>query len=318
MSSAFDDVLTSSEPTEEELTEEEQAQIQEDIIDGFDTGSSSRGKLIPFSYYGGKYKHLNWLLPLLPQKKAYVEPFGGSGVVLLNREQSDVETFNDTFEAVTTFFKVLRDQPDELLRQITLSPYSERDFEQAVDSTPDSDLEKARQFFLKVNQSYNNDMENPSWSYNKSYSSRGVSKKVSNYQAKPRRLQPIADRLKDVQITNRDAVDVIETFDCEDGLIYCDPPYPPETRSSGDDYVFEMSVDDHREMASTLRACEADVAVSSYSSELYHELFVEHGWSRVDGEEKGLASSDDGSRSKTESLYVNYEVTDEMLVKAFE
>lgn len=45
-----------------------------------------RGKLLPFSYFGGKYTHLNWILPLLPERNAYLEPYCGSAVVLLNRE----------------------------------------------------------------------------------------------------------------------------------------------------------------------------------------------------------------------------------------
>ena len=36
-------------------------------------------KLIPFGYYGGKFSHLDWLLPLLPECHHYCEPFAGSG-----------------------------------------------------------------------------------------------------------------------------------------------------------------------------------------------------------------------------------------------
>ena len=55
----------------------------------------SRRRRFAFGYYGGKYSHLRWLLPLLPKTRAYCEPFGGSAAVLLNREPSPVETFND-------------------------------------------------------------------------------------------------------------------------------------------------------------------------------------------------------------------------------
>ncbi len=50
---------------------------------------------IAFGWYGGKFSHLGWLLPLLPQTKHYCEPFGGSGAVFLNRHPSPVETYND-------------------------------------------------------------------------------------------------------------------------------------------------------------------------------------------------------------------------------
>src|SRR6266568_6982489 len=75
-------------------------------------------KLILFGYYGGKYSHLDWLLPLLPQCHHYVEPFAGSAAVLLNREPSPVETYNDIDGEVTNFFRVLRDQKEKLVEQI--------------------------------------------------------------------------------------------------------------------------------------------------------------------------------------------------------
>jgi len=312
MTEAFADLQSDS------SSDETDQQIRSDLVDGIDMGSSTRGKLIPFSYYGGKYKHLNWLLPLLPSRKAYVEPFGGSGVVLLNREPSDVETFNDLHSEVTNFFATLREHPTELFNKITLSPYSEEDFEYAdeTDLGELDDIERARLFFLLVNQTYNNHLSQPSWSYNTSYSSRGVSKKISNYQAKLRRLQPIADRLSNVQVTNRDAIDVIETFDTDDGLIYCDPPYPHDTRKDSSNYVEEMTDEDHRELASVLRSCEADVALSSYQSELYEDELVSYGWDRHDAESKGTASTNKDDHQRQEVLYVNYDVTEEMLAKS--
>jgi len=297
-------------------------QVADDIVRNLGVEDGSRGKLIPFSYLGGKYKHLNWLLPLLPQTKSYVEPYGGSGVVLLNRAQSDVETFNDKYSEVVNFFRVLRDQPRKLLQQITLTPYSEEEFEQAtVRGDSLSDLERARRFFLVVNASYDNNLHNPNWSYSVNYSSRGVSKKISSYDAKLRRLLPIADRLTDVQVCNKDALDVIDRFDSDSALLYCDPPYPPEVREFEDAYAAEMDRADHREMAEVLRSCDGKVAVSSYNSELYEELFTAHdGWQRVDSEEKKLSASQGTGEgtSRVESLFVNYEVTDEMLSDAFQ
>lgn len=319
MSSVFDD-LDGGGATDTDTDADDAASVRTDIVDNLPVDNGSRGKLIPFSYLGGKYKHLNWLLPLLPQRKAYVEPYGGSGVVLLNREQSDVETFNDKYSEVINFFRVLRDNPDELMHKIALTPYSEEEFERAITGTDGcSDLERARRYFLLVNASYDQNLQNPNWSYSVNYSSRGVSKKISSYQAKLRRLVPIAERLLETQITNRDAVDVIQTFDTDDGLIYCDPPYPPEVREFDDAYGVEMEAADHREMASALRDCKADVAVSSYHTDLYDELFISHGWERVDAEERRLSASQGTGEGTTrqESLYVNYDITDEMLSAAF-
>jgi len=62
-------------------------------------------KHIVFGWYGGKFSHLEWLLPLLPVAHHYCEPFAGSAAVLLNRELSPVETYNDIDGDVVNFFR---------------------------------------------------------------------------------------------------------------------------------------------------------------------------------------------------------------------
>src|SRR6266852_106053 len=85
----------------------------------------SQGRhLRSFGWYGGKFNHLDWLLPLLPAAHHYCEPFGGSAAVLLNREPSLVETFNDLDGDVVNFFRVLREGADEVIRLISLTPFS--------------------------------------------------------------------------------------------------------------------------------------------------------------------------------------------------
>jgi DNA adenine methylase len=80
-------------------------------------------KLIAFGWYGGKYSHLNWLLPLLPKTTHYCEPFGGSAAVLINRKPAPVETYNDIDGELVNFFQVLRDQKNELIRTIAFTHF---------------------------------------------------------------------------------------------------------------------------------------------------------------------------------------------------
>jgi DNA adenine methylase len=83
-------------------------------------------KRIAFGWYGGKFNHLDWLLPLLPACHHYCEPFGGSAAVLLNRVPSPVETYNDIDGEVVNFFRVLRNQKDALIEAIGLTPFPAR------------------------------------------------------------------------------------------------------------------------------------------------------------------------------------------------
>src|SRR5207244_9896390 len=74
--------------------------IRDDLVTGVQTCalpiSKRREKMIAFGYYGGKFSHLDFILPLLPtQYPHFCEPFGGSAAVLINRTPAPVETYND-------------------------------------------------------------------------------------------------------------------------------------------------------------------------------------------------------------------------------
>src|SRR6266498_2691280 len=87
--------------------------------------SERRSKMIAFGYYGGKFSHLDFLLPLLPTHFThYCEVFGGSAAILINRPPAPVETYNDLDGEVVNFFECLRDHGRELVRLISLTPFS--------------------------------------------------------------------------------------------------------------------------------------------------------------------------------------------------
>jgi hypothetical protein len=117
------------------------------------SGLVEKKKLIPFGWYGGKFSHLDWLLPLLPNCHHYCEPFAGSGAVLLNREPSPVETFNDLDGEVVNFFRVLREEKERLVEAIGLTPFAREEFALACEISPDlSALERARRFYVRARQ----------------------------------------------------------------------------------------------------------------------------------------------------------------------
>ena len=110
-------------------------------------------KVIAFGWYGGKFSHLEWLLPLLPTCHHYCEPFAGSGAVLLNRPPSPVETYNDLDGEVVNFFRVLRQEKDRLIEAIGLTPFSREEFMLACQLDPaQPPLERARRFYVRARQ----------------------------------------------------------------------------------------------------------------------------------------------------------------------
>jgi DNA adenine methylase len=264
-------------------------------------------KSIAFGWYGGKYNHLNWLLPLLPETEHYCEPFGGSAAVLINRSPSLVETYNDLDGEVVNFFRVLRDRKDELIRAIGLTPFSREEFKIAINSNGEkvSDLERARRFFIRARQTRTGMAQVSSegrWAHCLLCSRAGMGAAVSRWLGSVEGLAEIAQRLLRVQIENAPAKEVINRYDSDETLFYCDPPYPHETRGDSNMYAYEMSDREHTELAEVLRNVKGKVAVSSYDCKLMDNLYV--GWHKVQAPSK-LAHS--VKKPRREVLWTNYD-----------
>jgi DNA adenine methylase len=263
-------------------------------------------KRIVFGWYGGKFSHLEWLLPLLPQAHHYCEPFSGSGAVLLNREPSSVETYNDIDGDVVNFFKVLRDRPEELARAIALTPFSREEFHKAIVGIPASSdsLERARRFYIRARQTRTGLAQTATlgrWANCKDTSRAGMSGVVSRWLGGVEVLPEIGGRLARVQIENRPALDVIRLYDSKRTLFYCDPPYLHDTRGDSKAYGFEMDEGQHIDLATTLNSCKGFVAISGYRNKLMDKLYKD--WRRHDADPKQCHSI---KQMRQECVWMNY------------
>lgn len=264
-------------------------------------------KKIAFGWYGGKFSHLDWLLPLLPDAHHYCEPFSGSAAILLNRQPSPVETYNDIDGEVVNFFRVLRNSRESLVEAIGLTPFSREEFYLSLQTngTKLSDLERARRFFVRARQARTGLAQTASlgrWANCKQTSRAGMSGVVSRWLGSVEALPEIAERLLRVQIENRPAADVIKLYDDRATLFYCDPPYLHSTRGDSKAYGYEMAEDEHRELAELLRTVKGKVAISGYRNKLMDELYKE--WRRFDAPEKHCHSI---KQARQESLWMNYQ-----------
>jgi len=265
-----------------------------------------RRKLIAFGWYGGKYSHLDWLLPLLPKTTHYCEPFGGSAAVLLNREPSPVETYNDIDGEVVNFFRVLREQKDALIEAIGLTPFSREEFKKAISEPLDglSDLERARRFYIRARQvrtGLAQTASNGRWAHCRLTSRAGMAGAVSRWLGMVEALPEIAQRLLRVQIENDLAINVIRRYDSEETLFYCDPPYPHESRGDSNAYLYEMTNEDHVKLAEVLRNVKGKVALSGYHCDLLDELYGN--WNVHEANSKKIHSV---KTERTEVLWTNY------------
>lgn len=272
-------------------------------------------KKIAFGWYGGKYSHLDWLLPLLPYTKHYCEPFGGSAAVLINRKPSPVETYNDIDGEVANFFRVLREQKEELLEAIGLTPFSREELRIAVNGKTEdlTELERARRFFVRARQVRTGLAQTASegrWAHCKLTSRAGMAGAVSRWLGSVEGLSEIAQRLLRVQIENAPALEVVRRYDNPETLFYCDPPYIHESRSDTNAYAYEMTDDEHRELSEVLHKVEGKVALSGYHSKLMDELYGD--WKYTEAPTKKAHSTntraDNSKQDRTEVLWVNYDI----------
>ena len=280
---------------------------QAQLFDNVTVIARKRGsRRIVFGWYGGKFSHLEWLMPLLPKVHHYCEPYSGSAAVLLNRESSPVETYNDIDGDVVNFFRVLRDRHDELIRAIALTPFSREEFHLAVNAPKHgvSDLERARHFYIRARQARTGLAQTATlgrWANCKNTSRAGMSGVVSRWLGGVDALCDIAERLLRVQIENRPALDIIRLYDDKNTLFYCDPPYMHETRGDAKAYSFEMTNEQHWELAETLKQCKGLAAVSGYRCDSMDTWYKD--FKRFDATTKMIHST---KHLRQECLWMNY------------
>ncbi len=266
-------------------------------------------KQIAFGWYGGKYSHLDWLLPLLPRATHFCDVYGGSAAVIINREPAAVETYNDIDSELVNFFRVLREQKDALTEAIGLTPFSREELALACEPLTNdvTGLERARRFYVRARQVRTGLAQTASagrWAHCVLTSRAGMAGAVSRWLGAVEDLPLIAQRLLRVQIENAPALEVIARYDSPETLFYCDPPYVHKTRGDSRAYGFEMTDDDHRVLAKMLRGVQAKVALSGYRSALYDSLY--EGWYVTFAPSRQIHSV---KQERTEVLWTNYNPT---------
>ena len=258
----------------------------------------------PVPYFGGKQRIAPRIADLLPKHEHYVEPYCGGLSVLLAKRPSKIETINDLDGDVIAFWRVLRDQPEDLIRVCTLTPHARAELQACRDRTGVTDLERARRVWVSLTQGRTGTLLSTGWRFHAdpAGTSLGMTAYLRGYLA---RMEPAAERLFGVSIECRPALEVIEAYGKHPGvLLYVDPPYLGSTRT-GRGYQVEMPTEaDHADMLDALLTVPAVVVLSGYASPLYEQALA--GWERVEL----AASTGQGSvwKERTEVLWSNREL----------
>lgn len=274
-------------------------------------------------YRGGKWKLAPWILKHFPPHHIYIEPYGGAASVLLRKPRSYGEVYNDLDGEVVNVFRILRDPATahELRRRLELTAFAREEFKAAYDD-PTDDIDRAHKMITRAFMGFGSaSMTRTHMTGFRSSSNRSGTTPATDWANWPQFVPQIVERLRGVIVENKDALLVIAQHDDPRALIYADPPYVADTRSSlqhkngngnrrgatpgtnGHYYRHDMDDAAHRALAGVLKEAKGMVAVSGYPCALYDELYPD--WERVT-----IDHMADGARPRTEALWLSPALVD--------
>lgn len=248
-------------------------------------------------YFGGKWMLAPWIISFFPPHRVYVEAYCGAASVLLRKPRCYSEVINDIDGLVVNMFRVLRNptQARELVRQLELTPFSRQEYEESylLDGDP---IEQARRVIMRSFMGHGTDAIYQKSGFRGNVFRTG-STPAQDWARYPQALEEIVRRLQGVTVENLPALEVMRKNDSPETLHYIDPPYVHQTRGRDSRYRYEMTDQDHIDLAQAVRKLKGMAVVSGYPSPLYAELYK--GW-RMETKQAHA----DGALDRTEALWL--------------
>lgn len=229
----------------------------------------------PITYYGGKQTMSDMIINMFPQHKIYCEPYFGGGAVFFRKNKSYLEVINDIDDKLINFYQVTQNNFQQLKKLIDQTLNSESQYLYAKDVWNDRisacSVENAWAIWLITNGSFGGSMHGGwKWSNGTAGSHTGI------YMENKREhfSKAIHDRLKNVQISCRDALKVIPERDSDETFFYIDPPYPGSYQGHYTGYSHK----DLYNLLEVLSAIKGKFILSNYWSNTLKFFILRQGW----------------------------------------
>lgn len=238
----------------------------------------------PFPWFGGKQRLADTIIALFPPHRVYCEVFGGGASVLLSKSPVVLDVYNDAEDGLVNFFTCLRDQPEQLVPLLELTPYSRTEFLHCTDTWRDvgDPVERARRFYVVVSQCFGGHAVKDDRSGKRGWGGERLGRmhlcRSASTKNRVDHIWRFVERMRSVQVDNLDWRECLERYDHEDCVFYLDPPYVPATRRSGG-YSHELTAEDHEELVGRVLELQGTAIVSGYDHPIYEPL-VDAGFAR--------------------------------------
>ncbi len=262
-------------------------------------------------YPGSKTNIASWIISHFPDHTHYLEPYCGSAAVFLAKTPARHEVLNDINSSLMSLFRTIREHGDALAAAIEMTPWSEEEYhfcdKHYLEPSGD-DIEDARRFLVKCWQTHGIKFDvTAGWKHNGLH---GKVYPVRLWRKLPDRIVAVVDRLRDAEIRNRPALEMIAYYNDPTCLIYADPPYIHTTRTGGKLYRHEMTDDEHIALLNALDVHRGPVVLSGYAHPIYDNR-LKH-WHRVT-----MQAVTEHGHTRTEVLWLNPKATQSRQLSMF-
>lgn len=227
-----------------------------------------------FKCHGGKYYLVEFVIKFFPKnytQLTYVEGCGGAASILLNKQKSVKEVYNDLDPKIVSIVREFTSkEPKEFIDLVLKTEYKYDSFQWALNQQSEDVKLNAVAELVKRRMSRGGLGKAFSWSNRQRGGRPG---EINSWETYKERMWEVAERLKDVEVHCKPINDLISSFENENTLFYIDPPYLPETRQAKKVYNFEMTEEEHITLGEKLNKTPAKVVLSGYQSQLYAKLY---------------------------------------------
>lgn len=271
-------------------------------------------------YPGGKHFLAKWIISMMPEHEIYIEPFAGGASVIFKKKRVKIEILNDINDDLITFFKVLRDDGNELKRRAYLTPASRTTFNDFVEKMAgnkpfDDDVDRALAvFFLSKNSGIGIFQKPKVPLFMPAHFNRtGYNTRFNVYTNSVNVLDVFASRARDFIIECLDFREILSKYDTPRSFFYLDPPYTKVSApGSSGYYLHTFTWQDHVDLSEMLKNLQGRFILSYGEDKLIEELYKDFWIERREFHQnagKLTLSSQDGSenRVRTELAILNYD-----------